>query len=118
MTNSPENYGGKNVVPDESDPIRICNNGLVYQTPIPLRARTRSAKTLFKTAAGKNLSRKREGFFGLGYFFARDIIEKTDGKNSVGIIEINGNGQAINAFLPNEVSNALKTDEKDSDGLL
>ena len=35
VTNSPEGYGGKDTVPSESDIIRICNNGLVYQNAYP-----------------------------------------------------------------------------------
>ena len=118
VTNSPENYGGKNVVPDESDPIRICNNGLVYQNAYPAQGSDEECKDIIQNGGWQKTSPESvKDFSAVGYFFARDIIEKTDGKIPVGIIEINGNGQAINAFLPNEVSNALKTDEKDSDGL-
>ena len=35
VTNSPEGYGGKDTVPSESDIIRICNNGLIFQNAYP-----------------------------------------------------------------------------------
>ncbi len=49
-------------------------------------------------------------FTALGYLFAREIVEKTEGNIPVGIIEIDGNGQPIGAFMPNEEAGATDSD--------
>ncbi len=43
-------------------------------------------------------------FTALGYLFAREIVEKTGGSIPIGIIEIDGNGQPIGAFMPNKAA--------------
>ncbi len=49
-------------------------------------------------------------FSALGYLYAMELVEKTDGGIPIGIIEIDGNGQPIGAFLPNEVAAATGAD--------
>ncbi len=49
-------------------------------------------------------------FTALGYLFALEIVERTDGSIPVGIIEIDGNGQPIGAFMPNEAAGATDSD--------
>ena len=118
VTNSPEGYGGKDTVPSESDIIRICNNGLVYQNAYPAQGSEEECRDIIQNGGWQKTTVDTvRDFSAVGYFFAKDILEKTEGKVPVGIIEINGNGQAINAFLPNEVADELGVDEKDSDGL-
>ncbi len=49
-------------------------------------------------------------FTAIGYLFAREIVEKTGGEIPVGIIEIDGNGQPLGAFMPNEAAAATGSD--------
>lgn len=118
VTNSPEGYAGNDTVPSEDDLIRICNNGLVYQDAYPAQGSDEECKDIIKNGGWqKTTADTVKDFSAVGYFFAKDILKKTEGKVPIGIIEINGNGQAINAFLPNEVADELEVDEKDTDGL-
>lgn len=49
-------------------------------------------------------------FSALGYYFARQMVEKTDGKIPVGIIEIGFGGAPIGSFVSNEVAERCGTD--------
>ena len=49
-------------------------------------------------------------FSAVGYYFARHMVEKSEGKVPVGLIEAGFSGFPIGSFLPNEVADALKTD--------
>ena len=49
-------------------------------------------------------------FSAIGYCFAWNLVQMTDGKVPVGVIEIDGNGQPLGSFLPNEVAEALGSD--------
>ncbi|MBQ2255468.1 MAG: hypothetical protein II330_01275, partial [Clostridia bacterium] len=49
-------------------------------------------------------------FTAIGYCFAWNLVQMTEGKVPVGIIEIDGNGQPLGSFLPNEVADALGSD--------
>ncbi len=49
-------------------------------------------------------------FTAIGYLFAREIVEKTHGEIPIGLIEIDGNGQPIGAFMPNEAAGATDSD--------
>ncbi len=54
-------------------------------------------------------------FTAIGYLFALEIIERTNGEIPVGIIEIDGNGQPIGAFMPNEAAGATDSDSYAAD---
>lgn len=117
-TNSPAGYAGNDTVPNPDDLIRICNNGLVYQSAYPAQGSDEECKDIIQNGGWQKTTPDTvKDFSAVGYFFAKDLLQKTEGNIPIGIIEINGNGQAINAFLPNELSEQLNTDEKDSDGL-
>lgn len=49
-------------------------------------------------------------FSAIGYYFAKEIVEKTDGNIPVGIIEIGFSGAPLGSFLPNEVAEEYNTD--------
>ena len=53
-------------------------------------------------------------FSAIGYCFAWNLVQMTEGKVPVGVIEIDGNGQPLGSFLPNEVADALGSDRYDS----
>ncbi len=54
-------------------------------------------------------------FTAIGYLFAMELVERTDAKIPIGVIEIDGNGQPIGAFLPNEVAAATNSDSYNSE---
>ena len=57
-------------------------------------------------------------FTAIGYCFAWNLVQMTEGKVPVGVIEIDGNGQPLGAFMPNEVADELKSDKwNDSQGI-
>ena len=52
-------------------------------------------------------------FSALGYYFAKNMVDKSENKVPVGIIEAGFSGYPLGSFLPNEVAEALKTDTYD-----
>ncbi|MBQ8526715.1 MAG: S-layer homology domain-containing protein [Clostridia bacterium] len=49
-------------------------------------------------------------FSALGYYFAREMVEKSENKVPVGVIEFGFSGFPLGSFLPNEVADEFKTD--------
>lgn len=96
---------------NESAPIRIHYNGLDQTNGYPTRGTEEVCTELkngskWKTATKANIN----SFSAIGYLFAYHMVDMTDGNVPVGIIEINGNGQPLGAFLPNAVATEAKTD--------
>ena len=96
---------------DDNAPIRIHYNGLDQMAGYPTRGTEEVCTELkngstWKTATKANINR----FSAIGYLFAYHMVDLTDGTVPVGVIEINGNGQPLGAFLPNEVATEAKTD--------
>ena len=52
-------------------------------------------------------------FSALGYYFAKEMVGKSNNTVPVGIIEIGFSGAPLGSFLPNEVAEALGTDTLD-----
>lgn len=52
-------------------------------------------------------------FSALGYYFAKEMVKRSDEKIPYGIIEIGFSGMPLGAFLPNEVADRLNTDTYD-----
>lgn len=108
------NYGANMI--DESLPIRLHYNTLNENEAhgYPKRGTTEVCpdvvhnRTWEKPTAG-SVNR----FTAIGYCFAWNLVQMTEGKVPVGVIEIDGNGQPLGAFLPNEVADELKTDKLD-----
>lgn len=49
-------------------------------------------------------------FSALGYYFAREIVERTGGNIPIGIIEMGFSGRPLGCFLPNEIAERFDTD--------
>ena len=104
-----DDKGGKNVL-DYDAPIRIHYNTLnqVFSG--------RGTADVYKEVQGGNTWRRADSyadiqnFTALGYLFAHNYVQFTEGKVPVGIIEIDGNGQPLGAFMCNEVAEAKGTD--------
>ena len=56
-------------------------------------------------------------FSALGYFFANDIIERTNNEIPVGIIQMSASGRPLCTFMPNELADKYQSDFLDSDGI-
>lgn len=56
-------------------------------------------------------------FTALGYYTAVKLYNALDKKVPIGMIEFDGNGLALHAFLPNEVRDAMKVSTKDANGV-
>ncbi len=98
---------------DPNAPIRVHYNSLDQVAGYPQRGTTEVCKELkngsqWQKATVANIT----NFSALGYLFAYHMIDLTDGV-PVGMIEINGNGQPLGAFLPNEIAEEKKTDRFD-----
>lgn len=109
-----ENGGAETIDPDA--PIRLYYNSLSVPTGL-----TRGTEEVCPQAAPINNRWKKvtagnlAKFTAIGYFFAVNYQQLTDGRVPVGIIEIDGNGQPLGAFLPNAVAEACHTDTFDKE---
>ncbi|MBQ7698949.1 MAG: hypothetical protein IJT49_01235 [Clostridia bacterium] len=81
--------------------------------------------TIGTDAVSKNVVNRRgwqkpekgaKEFSAVGYFTAIMMYNKLDRKVPMGMIEFDGNGCALHAFLPNEVRDALNVSQKQSNG--
>ena len=110
VANNTDDKAGKNVI-DGDAPIRVHYNSLNQTAGYPQRGTEEVCAELkngskWQKATVANIGR----FSAIGYLFAYNLIDITDGSVPVGVIEIDGNGQPLGAFLPNEVAEANNTD--------
>lgn len=54
-------------------------------------------------------------FSAIGYYFAREMVERMDNEVPVGVIEFGFSGSPLGSFLPNEVAEECKTDTYNPD---
>lgn len=110
IANNTDDKAGKNVI-DGDAPIRVHYNSLNQTAGYPQRGTEEVCAELkngskWQKATVANIGR----FSAIGYLFAYNLVDITDGSVPVGVIEIDGNGQPLGAFLPNEVAEANNTD--------
>ena len=99
---------------DENIPIRLHYNSLRQTINYPLRGTEEVCSQLMNKSIWMPVTLDSvTNFSALGYFFAESFIEITNGSVPVGIIEIDGNGQPLGAFMSNEVATLCKTDVYD-----
>ena len=107
-----QNYG-ENMI-DESLPIRLHYNTLNEGEAqgYPKRGTTEVCPDVVHDRTWERPSAVSVGrFSAVGYCFAWNFVQMTEGKVPVGVIEIDGNGQPLGAFLPNEVADEQKSDK-------
>lgn len=113
------NKGGSEVIAQyENAPIRIYYNSLNESTELagyPAKGTADVVKDVisgngWKVANARNIN----NFSALGYYTALQVIMETDGKLPVGVIEFDGNGLPLGAFMPNEVAEAVNIDNWDA----
>ncbi len=102
------NAKGRNV--DISNDLLIRLNRSYYYTDAP--GLVQGTNDVNKDAVQKRgWEYPSEGalqFSAVGYFTAYQLYQKLGGTVPIGMIEFDGNGLALHAFLPNEVRDALK----------
>ncbi|MBO7658654.1 MAG: hypothetical protein J6T65_05005 [Clostridia bacterium] len=99
---------------DPDMPIRLC-----YNTQNVTNGIQRGTEEVAKEIKGRNAWKvaKRSvasSFSAIGYLFAWNYVKLTEGKVPVGMIEIDGNGQPLGAFLPNAIAEKYHTDTYNS----
>lgn len=107
---SDPNMGGIKGI-DKTAPIRIHYNSLTQTAGYPQRGTKEVCpellnKSVWKVANVSTIS----NFSAVGYLFAQNMVKITEGKVPLGIIEIDGNGQPLGAFMPNKVAQECATD--------
>ena len=106
--NDTEKVGSKTI--DKTLPIRLHYN--TQATATKLKRGTEAVnkdvanRSSWKVANAGTVSQ----FSAIGYLFALNYVRATNGTVPVGVIEIDGNGRPIGAFVPNEVAEACHTD--------
>ena len=107
-----ENYG-QNMI-DESLPIRLHYNTLNENEAhgYPKRGTEEVCPDVVHNRTWERPNSTSVGrFTAIGYCFAWNFVQMTEGKVPVGVIEIDGNGQPLGAFLPNQVAEEVKSDK-------
>ena len=110
--NDTPDKGGQSTL-DYNAPIRLHYNTLNQVFP------GRGTADVYKEVQGGNTWKRADSyaaiqnFTAIGYYFAHHYLKLTDSKVPVGLIEIDGNGQPLGAFMCNEVADAKGTDRLD-----
>ena len=110
-----DDKGGKNVL-DYDAPIRIHYNSQTQTAGYPkwgteeVSLEVKSGSTWRRADSYADIA----NFTAIGYLFAHNYVKLTDSKVPIGLIEIDGNGRPIGAFMCNEVATEKGTDRYDS----
>ena len=110
-----DDKGGKNVL-DYNAPIRIHYNSQNQTAGYPKQG---TDEVCLEIRSGSKWQKADSyadiyNFTAIGYFFAHNYVKLTDSKVPIGLIEIDGNGRPIGAFMCNEVATEKGTDRYDS----
>ena len=112
--NTPDK-GGKDVL-DYNAPIRIHYNTQMQTQGYPkwgteeVCLEVKSGSTWQKADSYEDIA----SFTAIGYLFAHNYVKLTDSKVPIGLIEIDGNGRPLGAFMCNEVATEKGTDHFDA----
>lgn len=108
----PERRGEKKI--EKEIPIRIHYNSLTQTQNYPQRGTDEVCEELRNNGRWMRATvNSVRNFSALGYFLAETLVDITDNTVPVGIIEIDGNGQPLGAFMSNEVAEKCKSDTFD-----
>ena len=112
--NTPDK-GGKDVL-DYNAPIRIHYNSQMQTQGYPkwgteeVCLEVKSGSTWQRADSYEDIA----SFTAIGYLFAHNYVKLTDSKVPIGLIEIDGNGRPLGAFMCNEVATEKGTDRFDA----
>ncbi len=112
--NTPDK-GGKDVL-DYNAPIRIHYNSQMQTAGYP---KWGTEEVCLEVKSGSTWKRADSyadiaNFTAIGYLFAHNYVKLTDSKVPIGLIEIDGNGRPLGAFMCNEVATEKGTDRFDA----
>lgn len=112
--NTPDK-GGKDVL-DYNAPIRIHYNSQMQTQGYP---KWGTEEVCLEVKSGSTWQRADSyndiaSFTAIGYLFAHNYVKLTDSKVPIGLIEIDGNGRPLGAFMCNEVATEKGTDRFDA----
>ncbi len=110
-----DDKGGKNVL-DYNAPIRIHYNSQNQTAGYPKQG---TDEVCLEIRSGSKWQKADSyadiyNFTAIGYLFAHNYVKLTDSKVPIGLIEIDGNGRPLGAFMCNEVATEKGTDRYDS----
>mgnify|MGYP003296428780 FL=1 len=110
-----DDKGGKNVM-DYTAPIRIHYNSQNQTAGYPKQGTDEVCLEIRSNAKWQKADSYADiyNFTAIGYLFAHNYVKLTDSKVPIGLIEIDGNGRPIGAFMCNEVATEKGTDRYDS----
>ena len=108
---------GRNVEITNSDLIRLNRNASSDSTGLPQGTTDLSEDVRIRRGWQKPEQGAALLFSAIGYFTAKQIYDKLEGKIPIGMIEFDGNGLGLNSFCPNEVCDEQKIDKLDSTGV-
>ena len=110
-----DDKGGKNVM-DYEAPIRIHYNSQNQTAGYPKQGTDEVCLEIRSNAKWQKADSYADiyNFTAIGYLFAHNYVKLTDSKVPIGLIEIDGNGRPIGAFMCNEVATEKGTDRYDS----
>ena len=106
-----DDKGGKNTL-DYDAPIRIHYNSQNQTAGYP---KWGTDEVCLEVKSGSTWQRADSyadiyNFTAIGYLFAHNYVKLTDSQVPIGLIEIDGNGRPLGAFMSNEVAEAKGTD--------
>lgn len=108
-----DDKGGKGAI-DENALIRLNYNTLGETAGYPKRGTEEVCVDVIHNRGWQKATMSNiNNFTAIGYYFAFHLQKLLDEKIPIGLIEIDGNGQPLGAFMPNEVANENKTDKYD-----
>ena len=113
--NTPDK-GGKDVL-DYDAPIRIHYNSQMQTAGYPQQG---TDEVCLEIRSGSKWQRADSyadisNFTAIGYLFAHNYVKLTNSQVPIGLIEIDGNGRPLGAFMSNEVATEKNTDRFNKD---
>ena len=110
-----DDKGGKNVM-DYNAPIRIHYNSQMQTQGYPKQGTDEVCLEIRSNSKWQKADSYADiyNFTAIGYLFAHNYVKLTDSKVPIGLIEIDGNGRPLGAFMCNEVATEKGTDRFDS----
>ena len=109
--NNTPDKGGQSTL-DYNAPIRLHYSSLTQTAGYPQRGTADVCKEVMSGETWKRADSYADiqNFTAIGYYFAYHYLKLTDSKVPIGLIEIDGNGQPLGAFMCNQVADEKKTD--------
>ena len=106
-----DDKGGKNVM-DYNAPIRIHYNSQNQTAGYPKQGTDEVCLEIRSNSKWQKADSYSDiyNFTAIGYLFAHNYVKLTDSKVPIGLIEIDGNGRPLGAFMCNEVATEKGTD--------